>query len=127
MQRAVGLLHPGAMGQRIGAALVQAGNDVWWCGEGRSGASVTRAAALGLRDAGSLKRLVDRCGVIVCLCPPVAALPVAESVFALGFQGMYCDANALIPQDASKVRAAYCALSSSCPNVRSRVVINSCE
>ena len=85
---------------------VQAGNDVWWCGEGRSGASVTRARALGLRDAGSLKMLVDRCRVIVCLCPPVAALPVAESVFALGFQGMYCDANALIPQDASKVRTA---------------------
>ena len=103
MRRAVGLLHPGAMGQRIGLALVQAGNEVWWCGEGRSSASASRAETIGLRDAGSLPNLVDKCKVIVCLCPPVAALPIAQSVFASGFQGIYCDANALIPDDALKV------------------------
>jgi hypothetical protein len=103
MRRAVGLLHPGAMGQRIGSALVQAGNEVWWCGEGRSAASASRAAKIGLKDAGSLPNLVEKCKVIVCLCPPVSALPVAQSVFASGFQGMYCDANALVPDDALKV------------------------
>ena len=103
MRRAVGLLHPGAMGQRIGSALVQAGNEVWWCGEGRSAASVSRAEKIGLRDAGSLPNLVEKCKVIVCLCPPVAALPVVQSVFASGFQGMYCDASALVPDDALKV------------------------
>ena len=103
MRRAVGLLHPGAMGQRIGLALVQAGNEVWWCGEGRSSASASRAETIGLRDAGSLPNLFEKCKVIVCLCPPVAALPVVQSVFASGFQGMYCDANALVPDDAMKV------------------------
>ena len=104
MRRAVGLLHPGAMGQRIGLALAKAGNEVWWCSEGRSAASASRAEKFGLRDAGSLPNLVEKCKVIVCLCPPVAALPIALSVFASGFQGMYCDANALIPDDALKVR-----------------------
>ena len=103
MRRAVGLLHPGAMGQRIGLALVQAGNEVWWCGEGRSPATASRAEKNGFRDAGSLPNLVEKCKVIVCLCPPVAALPIAHSVLSSGFQGMYCDANALIPDDAMKV------------------------
>ena len=103
MRRAVGLLHPGAMGHRIGSALVQAGNEVWWCGEGRSAASASRAEKIGLKDAGSLPNLVEKCKVIVCICPPVSALPVAQSVFASGFQGMYCDANALVPDDALKV------------------------
>jgi hypothetical protein len=36
----------------------------------------------------------------------VAALSVAQSVFASGFQGIYCDANALVPDDALKVEVS---------------------
>lgn len=62
-------------------------------------------AAKDVRDAGSLDQLVEKCKVLVCLCPPAAALPIADaqSVFASGFEGTYCDANALIPHHASKI------------------------
>lgn len=103
MLRAVGLLHPGAMGQRIGAALLQAGNEVWWCSDGRSGESLSRATRLGLREAKSLRAMVEKCNVIFCICPPSAAMSVCQTIFSLGFQGTYCDANALTPDDALKV------------------------
>ena len=93
----LGLIHPGAMGASIGAAAVAAGTPVSWASSGRSAASAQRAAAAGLDDAGSLAALVARCDVVVSVCPPAAAPDVAGEVAALGFGGVYVDANAVAP------------------------------
>jgi 3-hydroxyisobutyrate dehydrogenase-like beta-hydroxyacid dehydrogenase len=99
----VGLLHPGAMGSAVGAAAVTAGSSVLWVSEGRSDSSRERAERAGLDDAGTLKAVVDRCGLIVCVCPPIAAVEVAELVASLGFEGTYLDANAISPARSNQI------------------------
>ena len=56
----VGLLHPGAMGSSIGAALRAGGNDVLWASADRSLATRARAEADDLTDCGTLADLVRR-------------------------------------------------------------------
>ena len=96
----VGLLHPGAMGVTVGA---ECRADVVWCSDGRSTATAARAAAAGLVDVGTLADLVEQSDVIVSVCPPGEALAVADSVAALGFDGVYVDANAIAPATARAV------------------------
>lgn len=54
-------------------------------------------------DAGSLAHLVERAEVIVSVCPPAAALDVANTVAATGFDGIYVDANAISPATARTI------------------------
>lgn len=82
------------MGVSVAAACI---GDVLWCSEGRSPATLDRAAAAGLADAGSLDTLVAAADVIVSVCPPDQAIAVADEVAALGFDGIYVDANAVSP------------------------------
>lgn len=93
---AVGILHPGAMGAAVGALLPTA----WWAPEGRSAETLARAAEAGLRST-PLAQLVERCDVLLSICPPHAALDVARA--AAGFRGLYCDANAVAPATALEV------------------------
>ncbi len=104
-QIAVGLLHPGEMGSIIGVALRSGGAKVSWCSEGRSRESRARAEAAGLVDAGTLPVIVRESEVIVSVCPPQAALGLAGKVAALGFAGMYLDANAVSPATARAIGA----------------------
>lgn len=97
---ATGFLHPGAMGSTIAAAC---SGDTWWVSTDRSVASRERADAAGLRDAGSLAELVERCDTIVSVCPPAEALSVAHSVAALDFDGIFVDANAVSPMTAREI------------------------
>jgi len=100
--RTIGLLHPGAMGSSIGAAVT--GNArVLWASDGRSGATAERAARGGLEDAGSVEALVAASDAIVSVCPPHAAEDVARQVAGLGFAGTYLDANAVSPGTARSV------------------------
>ena len=92
----IGLLHPGEMGAAIGRCLVERGHTVLWVPQGRGPATARRAAAAGLTDAGTLAALLERAEVVMSVCPPHAALAVAES--AAGFGGRYVDANAIAPQ-----------------------------
>ena len=94
---AIGLLHPGAMGASVGAALVGRGHRVLWASEGRSAATHDRAATAGLEDAGSLEALAEACGTLISICPPDAALALAERVAGTGFGGVYVDGNAVSP------------------------------
>ena len=98
--RTVGLLHPGAMGVTVGAACRAA---VVWAAAGRSPATRDRAAAAGLTDVGDLAAVVDRSDVIVSVCPPEAALDVADQVARCGFAGLYVDANAIAPTTARTI------------------------
>src|SRR5215211_3753400 len=98
---AIGVLHPGEMGAAVGAALTDAGHEVWWASAGRSEGTATRAAGSGLRDAGDLAALAARCDVLLSICPPHAAREVAAAV--AGFGGLYVDANAIAPRTAAEV------------------------
>src|SRR5262245_19749010 len=103
MTTTIGLLHPGEMGSSVGAAGRAGGSRVLWSSEGRSASTRARAAEDGLEDGGSLERLVKASGVILSVCPPEAATDVARTVGALGFTGLYVDANAVAPSTAREI------------------------
>jgi 3-hydroxyisobutyrate dehydrogenase-like beta-hydroxyacid dehydrogenase len=93
----VGVLHPGEMGAAVAAV---APGDVLWAPEGRSEATAARAEAAGLRPA-PLPELLERCDVVLSICPPHAALDVARA--CAGHRGIYCDANAVSPDTVREV------------------------
>jgi 3-hydroxyisobutyrate dehydrogenase-like beta-hydroxyacid dehydrogenase len=88
------------MGATIGATC---GAAVLWCSAGRSSESADRAAAAGLTAVDDLGELVDRSDVVVSVCPPDAAIAVADEVATIGFDGIYVDANAIAPATARTV------------------------
>jgi hypothetical protein len=102
----VTLLHPGAMGAVVGAALVQAGHEVLWVGAGRSGASRARAGEAGLRERATIAAAVGESAVVLSICPPEFAAAVAHAVAVTGFAGTYVDANAIAPQRMAELAQA---------------------
>jgi len=105
--RGVGVLHPGAMGARVAQHAAGTGARVYWVETGRSAESRERAEDAGLLSVGSVKELASRCGIILSICPPAAALEVARSVAATAFSGIYVDANAISPEHAVEVSALF--------------------
>ena len=97
------LLHPGAMGASVGAALVGNGHDVTWVSANRSDVTRDRANEAGLRAVASLDEALD-VDVAISVCPPDAAVAVAQSVTERGFSGVYVDGNAVSPDTAAKVQ-----------------------
>jgi 3-hydroxyisobutyrate dehydrogenase-like beta-hydroxyacid dehydrogenase len=98
----IGLLHPGEMGAAVGAVLVGRGNRVVWASAGRSAETRVRADAAGLEGVGDIARVAES-DVVLSICPPHAALEVAESL--AGFKGIYVDANAVAPATAREAAA----------------------
>lgn len=103
----IGILHPGSMGARVAEQAAGTGIPVWWVAAGRSAESRERAESAGLRAVDSLDELVERCGIILSVCPPAAALDVAGSVAATPFSGIYVDANAISPEHAVEVAGIF--------------------
>ena len=101
----VGLLHPGEMGAAVGAALRERSVSVLWASAGRSPATAERAEAAGLEDAGDLGAVCRRCEVLLSICPPHAAVAVAQA--AAGFAGTYVDANAIAPETARAIASVH--------------------
>ena len=101
----VALLHPGAMGSRIGGELVATGHQVRWLAAGRSDASRARARTEGLTAVDDPAALVDGADLVLSVLPPQAALDVARLVASTGFAGTYVDANPLSPGTLRDVRA----------------------
>ncbi len=97
----VGLLHPGAMGSAVGAALAERGHRVLWASEGRTAATAERAREARLEDTGELSVLFASSEIVLSICPPDSALEVAA--LAADFQGIFVDANAIAPQTAVEV------------------------
>ncbi|USQ85113.1 DUF1932 domain-containing protein [Streptomyces phaeoluteigriseus] len=91
------------MGASVAAQAVAGGAEVWWLPSGRSGATRRRAAETGLRSAADLGELAWRCEVVLSVCPPAAALDVAEEVARAGFRGVYVDANAVGPERMARI------------------------
>lgn len=91
------------MGAAVGACLVTAGRTGLWVSQGRGEQTASRAAAAGLADAGTVRRVASDAGIILSICPPHAAVAVAQAVS--GFGGCYVDANAISPRTASQIAA----------------------
>lgn len=99
----VGLLNPGEMGSKVGAAVRSGGVRVLWAGEGRSAATRQRARDAGLEDAGSVAAVARAADVILSVCPPHAAVDLAKEVAALRFAGAFVDGNAVSPATAREI------------------------
>jgi len=102
--KTVTLLHPGNMGATIGASVT--GARVLWVSDGRSEGTRRRAGKSGLLEAGTLAEAVADSDAVLSVCPPHAAEDVAQSVAALGFAGLYVDANAVSRATAQRVGEA---------------------
>jgi len=82
----------------MGAALAGClDGEALWASEGRSEASAARAKEAGIVDLGSLSSLLAAVDGVVSVCPPGAAVSVAEQVSGLGFDRLYVDVNAVSP------------------------------
>jgi 3-hydroxyisobutyrate dehydrogenase-like beta-hydroxyacid dehydrogenase len=99
----VGVLHPGAMGAAIGAALVGNGHEVLWVSDRRSAETRARAEVAALTDVGTLDVLTARSEVVISICPPEHAATVASDVRAAGFDGLFVEANAIAPETARAI------------------------
>lgn len=100
----IGLLHPGAMGAAVGAQLVATGLPCVWVPGGRGPATRERASAAGLDAVAGIEELAS-CEAVLSICPPAAALDVAEQVARTGFAGTYVDANAISPRRSEEIAA----------------------
>ena len=100
------LLHPGAMGASIGAALTGNGHDVRWVSQGRSDATRERAHAAGLRAVAALDDAMT-VEAAISVCPPHAAVELAEALGERGFAGTYVDGNAVSPATAARVASLF--------------------
>jgi 3-hydroxyisobutyrate dehydrogenase-like beta-hydroxyacid dehydrogenase len=103
--KTVALLHPGNMGATIGAAAASSGARVIWVSQQRSQATQERAKRAGLVDVKNLTDAVRESEVILSVCPPDAALELAQSVAAENFTGIYVDANAVSRETAERIGA----------------------
>ena len=94
----IGILNPGNMGVAVAQSMVDSGQTVYWISAGRSDATRQRAESAGLIELTSGPEMVKKCEAIVSVCPPHAAVDVAEMVISAGFKGIYLDANAIAPR-----------------------------
>ncbi|GLF97247.1 NAD(P)-dependent oxidoreductase [Streptomyces yaizuensis] len=97
------LLHPGAMGAPLAGHAVALGHRVLWVAEGRGPRTRRRAERAGLIPCDSLEHALSQGGLVLSVCPPHAAEEVAGSVAALGWRGVYAEANAISPQRAQRI------------------------
>jgi hypothetical protein len=102
-QETICILHPGEMGSAVGKAARSAGARVLWVSAGRGGGTSERARAAGLEDAGTLRDALAASGIVLSVCPPHAAVAVAEAVSELRYGGVYVDANAVSPATARRI------------------------
>ncbi|MBK3563843.1 NAD(P)-dependent oxidoreductase [Streptomyces sp. MBT62] len=100
------LLHPGAMGAKVGGQAARAGARVLYVPTGRGAASLQRARDVGLEAAESLRSALAASDFVLSVCPPHAAEDVAHEVLAHPFRGVYVEANAISPDRTRRIAAA---------------------
>ena len=94
------ILHPGEMGSSIGRALFSKAHRAYWIAEGRSEATRSRARKASMFSYETLEAGLASVEIVISVCPPEYAIDVADKVLELGFDGLYCDANAISPSTA---------------------------
>ncbi len=99
----IGFLHPGAMGISLAATAQNTEHTAYWVSQDRSPDTYERAARNSLVETQTIEELCDACSVIISVCPPHAAVAVAEQVLACSFEGVYADVNAISPQRAKRI------------------------
>ena len=95
----IAVLHPGAMGASVCAALAGCGHEVHWVVEGRSEQTRKRGEPYAVLP--SLEDLAERVDAVFSVCPPDAAERLSREVWDVGFRGRYVDANAIQPSRAA--------------------------
>jgi len=100
----VGFLHPGLMGETLAANCSAVS---LWAAQGRSQETRERADAHGLTEVADIESMCSQSEMIVSICPPAAAVDVADQVAAAGFGGIYVDANAISPQSARAIATKF--------------------
>ena len=100
------LLHPGAMGAKVGGEATRTGTRVLYVPAGRSPASLQRAREAGLEPAESLESALAASDFVLSVCPPHAAEDVAREVLTHPFHGVYVEANAISPDRTRRIAAA---------------------
>ncbi len=99
--KSVGILSPGDMGGKVGAALAQSGFHILTCLHGRSERTKKLAAEAGFQDTDSLKELVTLCDLLLSILVPDAAPDVADAVAdaikITGKELVFADCNAISP------------------------------
>ncbi len=93
----IAVLHPGAMGATVGAALAAAGHQPLWLEPGRSRETRDRAQAAGFTAVGGMDALAAQSDAVISVCPPHAAMAVARKIAEAGYTGPFLDANAVSP------------------------------
>ncbi|MGH8965849.1 MAG: NAD(P)-dependent oxidoreductase, partial [Actinomycetes bacterium] len=97
----VGILHPGVMGAALGSALKPRAGVVVWAAADRTHATAKRAELADLVAVPDVAELARRAHVVISICPPHAALDVAQQVAAAVADRpdppLYLDANAVAP------------------------------
>jgi len=99
----IGILHPGAMGAALGAALKPVAGQVIWAELGRTHATAKRAELADLVAVPDPASLARRCDLVISICPPHAALDVAREVAAASDTCRYLDANAVSPDTVRRI------------------------
>ncbi|GEL19431.1 NAD(P)-dependent oxidoreductase [Pseudonocardia asaccharolytica] len=106
----IGILHPGAMGAALGAALKPVAGAVIWAAAGRSQGTSKRAELADLVGVPDLGELARRSDMIVSICPPHAARDVAEQVAAAVVgrpdPPLLVEANAVSPATVREIGAS---------------------
>ncbi|WP_327404301.1 DUF1932 domain-containing protein [Streptomyces sp. NBC_01288] len=100
------LLHPGAMGAKVGGEATRTSTRVLYVPTGRSPASLQRAREAGLEPAESLESALAASDFVLSVCPPHAAEDVAREVLTHPFRGVYVEANAISPDRTRRIAAA---------------------
>jgi 3-hydroxyisobutyrate dehydrogenase-like beta-hydroxyacid dehydrogenase len=103
MAATIGILHPGEMGAAVGACARKGGARVLWASAGRGPSTQARAESAGLEDVRTLRAALEASEVLLSVCPPHAAVAVAEEIAALGFRGLFVDANAVSPETSRRI------------------------
>lgn len=104
----IGFIHPGAMGISLAVSAQVTGHEACWVPTDRSPETINRAQEYGLTEFQSLAELCEECSIIISVCPPHAALDVAQQVLDASFQGIYADANAIAPEKTRSMEQMMC-------------------
>jgi 3-hydroxyisobutyrate dehydrogenase-like beta-hydroxyacid dehydrogenase len=96
------------MGAAIGSALKPVAAAVVWAAAGRTQATSKRAELADLVGVPDVAAVARRCDVIISICPPHAALDVAQQVAAAlpersGPPPIYVEANAVSPATVARI------------------------
>jgi 3-hydroxyisobutyrate dehydrogenase-like beta-hydroxyacid dehydrogenase len=105
--KSVGVMSPGDMGQAVSTQLIAKGLNVYTGLERRSERTRALAREAGLKDVGSVTRLVDECDVVLSIMDPGAAVAfahvAADALRATGRHTLIVDCNAISPDTVHEI------------------------